>query len=214
MTRNPWLDVTEADYVGHMESPAVGQLPVLRRIFGDVLAGARPRRVLILGCTTGAGLEHVDPAATAQVTGVDINATFLASLERRFAAAGFALETVCADVAALEFPDVAYDLVHAALILEYTNWRALIPRVARALAPGGTFSVVVQRPAEGVPAVTPTAYAERLNVLESVFTFVPAAELIAAATACGLTLLVRHVEPVGSGKSLETIRLAKPRGAA
>ena len=39
---NPWLDISEADYVGHMSSPAVGQRPVLGRLLGDTLETVRP----------------------------------------------------------------------------------------------------------------------------------------------------------------------------
>jgi hypothetical protein len=49
---NPWLDITEVDYVGHMTSPAVNQRPVLSRLLGDALESALPGAVLVLGCST------------------------------------------------------------------------------------------------------------------------------------------------------------------
>jgi hypothetical protein len=63
---NPWLDIPEADYVGHMTSPAVGQRPVLGRLMGEVLETVRPNVVLVLGCSTGNGLEYVNLAVTSR----------------------------------------------------------------------------------------------------------------------------------------------------
>ncbi len=50
---NPWLDINEVDYVGHMSSPAVNQRPVLSRLLRDALESALPGTVLVLGCSTG-----------------------------------------------------------------------------------------------------------------------------------------------------------------
>ena len=55
--RNPWLDIPEADYSGHMSNPEVGQRPVLDRILREALHDVRPRALLVLGCSTGHGLE-------------------------------------------------------------------------------------------------------------------------------------------------------------
>ena len=51
--RNPWLDIPEVDYVGHMSSPTVNQRPVLSWLMGDVLESVRPRTMLVLGCSQG-----------------------------------------------------------------------------------------------------------------------------------------------------------------
>lgn len=114
--------------------------------------------VLILGCSTGNGLEHVDATVTRRVTGVDINPEYLQRLAERFPDPGFALELRCTDVADDTFEAEGFDLVHAALILEYVEWPSLLPRLAETLRPGGTFSVVLQRPSESSPVVTPTEF--------------------------------------------------------
>jgi hypothetical protein len=41
--RSPWLDIADADYVGHMSSPAVQQRPALSRLMGEVRELVRPR---------------------------------------------------------------------------------------------------------------------------------------------------------------------------
>ena len=66
---NPWLDIPDVDYIGHMSSPAVNQWSVLNQLLRDALES---------------GLEHVDVAVTSRVTGVDLNATYLRRLVERF----------------------------------------------------------------------------------------------------------------------------------
>ena len=139
---NPWLDIPEADYVGHMSSPSVGQQPVLGRLLGDVLEAVRPAAVLLLGGSTGSGLEHIDPAVTARVVVIDINPTYLGRLRERFPNPPYELDVRSGDVADVELGREVYDLVHAGLILEYVQWPPLLPRVASALRPGGVFSVI------------------------------------------------------------------------
>jgi hypothetical protein len=138
---NPWLDIPEADYVGHMSSPAVGQESVLARLPGDVLEAVRPAAVLLLGGSTGNGLEHDDPAVTARVVVIDTNPQYLLRLRERFPDPTYELDVRSGDVAQVELGPEACDLVHAGLILEYVAWPLLLPRVAATLRPGDVFSV-------------------------------------------------------------------------
>lgn len=208
---NPWLDISEADYVGHMSSPAVNQRAVLSRLLRDALVSTRPRTVLVLGCSTGNGLEHVDAAVTRRVTAVDVNPAYLQRLVERFRNPGFALDVRCADLAEQSFEREAFDLVHAALVLEYVEWPPLLPRVAESLRPGGSLSVVLQRPSVSSPAVTPTEFT-CLRSLESLFRFVEPDALVAQARGAGLELESRRTEPLRSAKAFEVLRFVK--GAA
>jgi ubiquinone/menaquinone biosynthesis C-methylase UbiE len=205
---NPWLDIPEADYVGHMDSPGVGQRPVLSRLLGEALDSVRPRVVLVVGGSNGNGLEHVDPAATSRVVVVDINPAYLRCLRERFPRPGFELVVRTGDVLDIELELEAYDLVHAALIFEYVDWPALLPRLARALRPGGVLSVILQSPSASTPAVTPTAFTS-LRKLESLFRFVEPMSLVDSARAERLSLNARHVEPLPAGKSFDVLRFMK-----
>jgi trans-aconitate methyltransferase len=166
--RNPWLDIPEVDYVGHMSSPMVNQRPVLNRLLGDALGSVRPRTLLVLGCSTGNGLEHVNPEVTSRVTVVDVNPAYLLRLAERFPNPGFELDVQCADLADAVLEREVFDLVHAALVLEYVEWPQLLPRVAAALKSGGVLSVVLQLPSPSSPAVTPTTFVS-LQSVESLF---------------------------------------------
>jgi SAM-dependent methyltransferase len=205
---NPWLDIPEADYVGHMSSPVVGQRPVLSRLLGEALETVRPNVLLVLGCSTGNGLEHVNPAVTSRVVVVDVNSKYLLCLRERFPNPAFDLDVRPGDVTDIELEREAYDLVHAGLIFEYVAWPVLLPHVAMALRPGGVLSVILQAPSASSPAVTPTVFTS-LRALESLFHFVDPTALVDAARGEGLNLYAKHTEALPAGKSFEVLRFMK-----
>jgi SAM-dependent methyltransferase len=201
---NPWLEIPEADYVGHMSSPAVGQRPVLSRLLGETLQSVRPHALLVLGCSTGNGLEHIDPAVTSRVVVVDVNPEYLRRLRERFPNPMFTLDVRCGDLTNIELEREAFDMVHAALLFEYLEWPVLLPRVAMALRPGAVLSVILQVPSMSSPAVTPTPFTS-LRRLESVFRFVEPTALVEAAGREKLTLNARRTEPLPGGKTFEVL---------
>jgi SAM-dependent methyltransferase len=210
--KNPWLDIAEGDYVGHMNSPAVNQRPVLNRLLRDALTSIQPRTLLVLGCSTGNGLEHVNPAVTARVAVVDVNPRYLQQLVKALPDPGFELDVRCADLMESAFEPEAFDLVHAGLVLEYVDWSLLLPRVAATLKPGGILSVVLQLPSASNPAVTPTKFTS-LQLLESLFRFVDPDALIAEARRLRLALDSHHTEPLSGGKAFAVLRFEKDKAA-
>ena len=184
---NPWLDIDVADYIGHMHSPGVDQGPILNGLLREALQDLRAGTVLVVGCSTGNGLEHVDPAITRSVTALDINPVFLSQVADRFSDRGFQLDVRCGDLAGATFEPEAFDLIHAALIFEYVD---------------------LQQPSPTTPAVTPSPYA-RLQTLESVFRFVAPDTLIAHATELGLTLAARRIVPLPGAKAFEVLRFRR-----
>ena len=174
----------------------------------ETIEHVRPNVVLVLGCSTGNGLEHVDAAVTSRVVVVDINPAYLARLREYFPNPGFELDVRCGDVIDVELEREAYDLIHAGLIFEYVDWPVLLRRAAMALKPGGILSVVLQSPSASSPAVTPTTFTS-LRKLESLFHFVEPAALIDAACGEGLNLIARHAEALPAGKSFEVLHFRK-----
>ena len=205
---NPWLDIPEADYIGHMSSPTVGQEVVLSRLLGEALELALPKTVLILGGSTGNGLERVNSDVTARVVVVDINPAYLRSLHERYPNPGFELDLRSGDVMDLELDRNTYDLVHAGLFFEYVDWPVLLPRVAAALKPGGALSVVLQVPSASSPAVTPTEFTS-LRKLESLFHFVEPTAFLDAARDEKLNVRGRHTEALPAGKAFEVLHLVR-----
>jgi len=203
---NPWLDIPPDDYVGHMSDAVVAQHQALNRILRETLEDVRPASVLVLGCSTGNGFEHIDPGATSRVVGVDINPNYLQRLRERFPGPAFALELHCTDLSDHRFEPAAFDLVHAPLVFEYVDWSNVLHGAVAALRTGGALSVVVQLRSSATPAVTPTRFTS-LRSLESIFCFVDPEALVTAAVGCGLRLESRRTEHLPSAKAFEVLRL-------
>jgi hypothetical protein len=111
------------------------------------------------------------------------------------------------------FEPEGFDLVHAALVLEYVEWSSLLPRVASTLKPGGVLSIVLQVPSVSSPAVTPSPFV-RLQSLESLFHFVNPLALVDAARGKGLTLSDRRTETLPAGKAFEVLRFVNSASGA
>src|SRR5512138_331727 len=168
-TPNPWTVVSAADYEAHMGPGGVDQLGPLSQIFQEVYAATQPDRVLLLGCGTGNGLEHVNPKVTARIVGVDVNLPYLGVARQRYLHLGPKLELYCGEAERFRSPPGSFDLVHVALLLEYVRPEVLVRRIAEWLADRGTCSVVVQLPG-GEGSEPPT---RALRIIQKAMRLVP-----------------------------------------
>jgi SAM-dependent methyltransferase len=195
---NPWALVPAADYEAYMGPQGVDQLGALSSIFAKIYAALRPARLAVLGCATGNGLEHVDPAVTRQVVGVDVNIQYLAVARQRFAALGASLELYCEDVLRVKLRHAALDLVHVSLLLEHVDPLPVAERIATWLAPGGACSVVLQLTAPVAPAAAPAS----MRAIAAGVRLVAPAELRASFRRAGLDERRTYEVPVGSARFL------------
>jgi len=196
--RSPWLSIPVGDYEAHMDR--TGQTQALRDIFGRAHREARPKRLLVLGCSTGGDLLLVDPAITRECVGVDLNPEAIAEAERRGvdrAVPGCRL--MAGDVLEVDLPEAAFDLVYVALLFEYVDAARLFGRIVAWLDPAGRCVVVTQSPVEGVPAVSSTGY-DSLQVLETEMTLRNPAEMEAMARGAGLVRTGVRDVPLRFGK--------------
>jgi SAM-dependent methyltransferase len=207
MTMNPWLEIPLSDYEAHMAAESVGQLPVLNQIFKKALDDFSPERLLVLGCGAGNGLEHIDPAVTLYVKGIDINPAYISSLAQRFPNPTFKLELECADANKVPLSLHSFELVFVALLFEYVDWLRLLPRIAFSLAAEGVLVVVLQNPSPSSPAVSGTQY-ESLLKLEPVFQFVDPNVFIELAAGCGLNLNLLENVPLPLEKSFSILHFS------
>ena len=138
------------------------QLRPLRDVFAEVYRTIRPPRLALLGCATGNGLEHVDPALTKTAVAIDIHPEFVAVTRERYGKAlGAMLKVRCEDLTSCVLPSGAFDLVHAAIVFEHVEACALVPRIANWVAAGGVCAVVLQvesSGAAGTSLITPSPY--------------------------------------------------------
>jgi len=196
-TPNPWTVVPAADYERHMGPQGVDQRAPLSAIFEEVYAAAQPDRLLVLGCGTGDGLEHVNPAVTKRIVGVDVNLQYLGVARQRFIGLGARLELFCSEAERFRAAPASFDLVHAALLLEYLHPEPLVRRIAEWLAPHGTCSVVLQLPGgKGPDAPTKT-----MQIIQKAMKLVPPDELTRIFEHYGLPLRRAKTVPLKHGKS-------------
>jgi SAM-dependent methyltransferase len=194
---NPWSLVPAADYERHMGADGVDQLAPLSAIFQEAYLAAQPDRLLLVGCATGNGLEHVSPAVTRRAVGLDVNLQYLGICRQRFFHLGPRLELYCTSVTAWRQPPGSFDLVHAALVFEYLQPAALVDQLAAWLAPHGTCQVVLQLPGgEGPPASLPV-----MEIIRRAMKLVPPEELTALMASRGLALRRSRNIPLRLGKS-------------
>jgi predicted TPR repeat methyltransferase len=172
-TPNPWTVVPAIDYEAHMGPAGADQLAPLSQLFQEVYLSAQPDRLLFVGCSTGNGLEHVDPSITKRAVGVDVNLQYLGIARQRFFHLGPTLELYCAEIEKFRQAPGCFDLIHAALVLEYVQPEVAVRRFAEWLAPGGTCSVVVQLPGGSAPEPVNRA----MQIIAKAMHFVDPAEL-------------------------------------
>jgi SAM-dependent methyltransferase len=200
---SPWLRIPAGDYEAHMD--AVGQSRVLRALFAKIYTERRPTSLAVLGCSTGGDLLTVDDAITHTVVGVDLNADYLAiareRLGRRVTAADARVHLVHDDVSQVDLPAGAFELIHAALLLEYVDPSPLFARISRWLSATGTLSLITQEPREGLPAVSDTGYAS-LRALSGHMVLRPGAAVAGLARGAGFRLVAHHDADLASGKRL------------
>jgi ubiquinone/menaquinone biosynthesis C-methylase UbiE len=106
---NPWLLIPADEYEGHMSDESVGQLQALNKIFCDNLKFYLPESLCVLGCTTGNGFEHIIPAITKKITGIDLNENYLKILRERFGEKFSGMELICADLNAVLLSPESFD---------------------------------------------------------------------------------------------------------
>src|SRR5512133_990195 len=196
-TPNPWTVVPASDYERHMGPQGADQLAPLAAIFEEVYAATQPDRLLVLGCGTGNGLEHVNPAVTKRIVGVDVNLQYLGVGRQRFIGLGARLELFCSDAEKFRSAPAAFDLVHAALLFEYLHPEPLVRRIAEWLAPNGTCSVVLQLPG----GAGPEAPTKTMQIIQKAMRLVPPEELTRLFEHYGLSQKRAKTVPLRHGKS-------------
>jgi len=197
---NPWSLVSAAAYEEHLGSAGAGLLSPLSALFQKVYAARHPMRLAVLGVATGNGLEHVDPAITRRVVGVDVNLSYLAVARQRYMRLGPALQLLCADAEGVELEPGGIDLVHAALLLEFVDPRVALPRAASWLAPGGALSLVLQLP--GGPPLMPATADPALQAVAERMRLVTPEEVRRITAAAGLVERRAFVVPLRAGRRL------------
>ncbi len=196
---NPWLEVPLEDYEGHMSAPGVAQLEPLADLFEQALKLSRPASIAILGIAGGNGLDRVDLSTTKHILGVDIQSSYLSSIQKRFST--YPVKLVCVDLQKVALAEPPVSLVHAALIFEHAGTGLCLRNATSLTAKGGYLSVVLQLPCETAAQVSPSPFAS-IQALSTSFQLVDKSKLEAELTDMGFRMERGNQYQVPGGKAL------------
>ncbi|GAA4543039.1 class I SAM-dependent methyltransferase [Pseudonocardia xishanensis] len=147
------------------------------------LAGGSPRRILDLGCGTGASALPLARLTGAEVTGVDLHQPFLDEL------AGTGIRTLRASMEELPLPDAAFDLVWAEGSAYLIGFDRALRLWRRLLAPGGTLVLTEAEWLTDSPAAEATEFWAAYPGMRTT------AAHVAAAVAAGWTVAATYLLP-------------------
>jgi 2-polyprenyl-3-methyl-5-hydroxy-6-metoxy-1,4-benzoquinol methylase len=103
------------------------------------------RRVLDLGCGAGQLTHHLATIGAAEVIGIDVSERMLALAREQWAHSRVTYRREAVEETA--FPPARFDLVVSSLVFHYVDdYRGLVARLARWLAPGGVLVYSTEHP--------------------------------------------------------------------
>ncbi|MDD4149743.1 MAG: class I SAM-dependent methyltransferase [Bacteroidales bacterium] len=161
---NPWLKISCSDYESHMRD--VGQTEVLNKLTKYCLDKYKPASFAILGCTTGNGLEHINPKITSRVYAIDINPEFIEKTREKFANKINGLKTYNLDIGKDELQFKNVDLFFIGLVLEYVEPHKSLKKIIHSLGRKGVLMIIIQENIQ-TTIVTKTKY-KSLEKLEGI----------------------------------------------
>jgi len=139
------------------------------------------------------------PAITDRFVGIDVNPEYVTLARQSHPRLKQIGDWICAPVEQCVFEPASFDLIHAALLLEYVEPSVVLPLVAEWLAPQGALSIVLQLP--GGDAQISETGSSSLQLLSGRMRLVPPERLCALAAAEGLIVRSTTQIPLARGKS-------------
>lgn len=120
--KNPWEEISLADYENHMKLDSVMQLQAMNEMMKGQFYTYPVSNVMIMGIAGGNGLEHIQKDRFEKVYGVDVNSSYLKEVICRYPDLDGVLECLCVDLAdkAIKLPQA--DMVIANLLIEYIGY--------------------------------------------------------------------------------------------
>ena len=140
---NPWLEIPVSDYENHMKE--VGQAQILNSLIKSCLDKYQPKNFALLGCTTGNGLEHINPEITNKIYAIDINPEYLQKTNERFVAKIQNLDILNIDIQNDELTIKNVDLFFVGLVLEYVETEKALIKIIRTLSKKGILLIIIQK---------------------------------------------------------------------
>lgn len=120
--KNPWEEISLADYENHMKLDSVMQLQAMNEMMKGQLDAYPISSVMILGIAGGNGLEHIQKDKLEKVYGVDVNSAYLDEVVRRYSDLEGLLECICINLIEESDKLPKADMVIANLLIEYIGY--------------------------------------------------------------------------------------------
>lgn len=120
--KNPWEEISLADYENHMKLDSIMQLQGLNQMMKGQFEAYLASDVMILGIAGGNGLEHIRKDKFKKVYGVDINSSYLQSVMQRYPDLEGILECICINLIGEADKLPKTDMVIANLLVEYIGY--------------------------------------------------------------------------------------------
>ena len=198
--RNPWEEISLADYENHMSLDSVKQLQAMNAIMKSQFGSYPVETAMVLGVAGGNGLEHVDKNKYRTVYGVDINKEYLRAVEERYADISDLLKCLHVDISkdAGRLPQA--QLVIANLLIEYIGYEAL-QKAIRQVDPE-VVSCVIQINTDEKQWVSDSPYLHAFDGLDAVHHQMEETALTAAMQEIGYDPVLQESESLPNGKAL------------
>lgn len=194
--KNPWEDISLADYENHMSDEGVMQLQTLESITGEQLDCFDVKSTAFLGAAGGNGLSRVDTGKIKELYAIDINQEYLDACAERYRGLK-CLKTIKADLSDISAMLPKAELVIADLFIEYIGVPMFFRQIEK-MEPK-FLSCVIQKN-EGEAFVSESKYTNVFDGISKLHTDIDKEELIEAAQNGGFDLKLEKDYPLPNGK--------------
>ncbi len=120
--KNPWEEISLADYENHMKLDSVMQLQAMNQMMKEQFDTYPISSVMIFGIAGGNGLEHVQKSKFERIYGVDVNSSYLEEVILRYPDLDGLLECLCINLIDETDKLPKADMVIANLLIEYIGY--------------------------------------------------------------------------------------------
>lgn len=129
--KNPWEQISLADYENHMKLDSVMQLQAMNEMMYGQFDTYPVSSIMILGIAGGNGLEHIQKDKFEEIYGVDVNSSYLQSVKQRYSNLDGILKCLCINLIdeADKLPKA--DMVIANLLVEYIGYECFQKAISR-----------------------------------------------------------------------------------
>lgn len=204
---NPWEEIRLSDYENHMQLDSVMQLQAMNQMMKGQFQSYPVQTAMVLGIAGGNGLEHVDTKKYKKVYGVDINAEYLKTVQKRYENLSGTLECLHKNliVESNELPQA--ELVIANLLIEYIGYEVFQETIIHVKP--RYVSCIIQINTDENEWVSDSPYLHAFDGLDKVHHQMEENALAAAMQKIGYQLIRTWEHPLPNGKKLVQIDFEK-----